>query len=84
MAKKVSSLDQWLDENQRSRQSFWNDLPAEIRDQLVASDASSKRATEWLVSIGYDGTDLPEATPQKIDTPRRKERQRRERQADAG
>jgi hypothetical protein len=66
-----------------SRPSFWNDLPADIREQIVNSPASSKRVTEWLITIGYDGSDLPEATPQKIDAPRRRERQRRDRQADA-
>jgi hypothetical protein len=84
MAGKANSLDAWLEQNTRPRPSFWNDLPEDIREQIISSDASSKRITEWLVSIGYDGTNLPEATPQKIDAPRRKERQRRERTTDPG
>lgn len=84
MARKPQSLNDWLADNELPRASFWNSLPDDIREQLVVSTASNKRAAEWLVSIGYDGTDLPEATAQKIDTQRRKERQRRERQADAG
>lgn len=80
----VPSLDAWLATQETVRPSFWNQLPDDIREQIVNSPASSKRVTEWLISIGYDGSELPEATPQKIDAPRRKERERRARQADAG
>lgn len=77
------SLADWLERNEQPRPSFWNDLPDHIRQQIVNSPASSKRVVEWLVELGYDGKQMPEATPQKIDAPRRKERQRAAREADA-
>lgn len=80
MGAKKPSLDDWLVENAPLRSSYWNDvLPQDVRDQIVNSDASTARITAWLHSIGFE-----DATPQKIDAPRRRERQRRERHTDPG
>jgi hypothetical protein len=80
VAGKAQSLDAWLHDNEPLRSSYWNDvLPADIRAQIVASDASTARVTAWLHSIGFE-----DATPQKIDPPRRRERQRRERHTEPG
>lgn len=80
MAGKEPSLDEWLEDNAPARSSYWNDvLPDDIKTQIVESDASTARVTAWLVSIGFE-----DATPQKIDAPRRRERQRRERHTEPG
>jgi hypothetical protein len=77
---KKPSLDEWLVENAPLRSSYWNDvLPDDVKEQLITSDASTARCVAWLQSIGFE-----DATAQKIDTQRRKERQRRERHTDPG
>ena len=80
MGAKRPSLDEWLVDNAPLRSSYWNDvLPDDVKEQLIASDASTARCVAWLHSIGFE-----DATPQKIDSARRRERQRRERHTDPG
>lgn len=65
--------------------SFWRDeLPEDVREQLVNSDLSTVVCVEWLKRIGYDGTSRPLATVAKIDQPRREAKQQRGRAPDAG
>jgi hypothetical protein len=85
MPKGTPSLSQWLSENEEHRACFWLDeLTPEVREQIVQSSASTARVVQWLRSIGYDGEQMPEATSQKIDAHRRREREQRARRADAG
>lgn len=82
MAKGTPSLDEWLTANEEHRACFWlDDLTPDIREQIIASTASTARVVQWLKSIGYDGDQLPEATTQKIDAHRRRERENRARHA---
>jgi hypothetical protein len=82
MAKGTPSLDDWLNDNEEHRACFWlDDLTPEIREQIITSTASTARVVQWLKSIGYDGEQLAEATTQKIDGHRRRERENRARHA---
>jgi hypothetical protein len=69
----VPGLDEFAvgRERRRGRASFWSTLPEAVREQLVASDAPTAVAVEWLVAQGYP------ATFGNVDPHRRQERRRR-------
>jgi len=70
----VPSLDEFAvgKERPKGRASFWSTLPEEVREQLVASDASTAVAVEWLHELGFLS-----ATFGNVDPQRRQERRRR-------
>ena len=74
----MPSLDEFAvgKERKRGRASFWSTLPADVREQIIESDAPTEVVVEWLKSLGYP------STFGNTDPMRR--RARRERQADAG
>ena len=61
-------------ERPKGRASFWSSLPAEVREEVVASDCSTATAVEWLHELGHTG-----ATFGNVDPQRRNERRKRER-----
>lgn len=77
----MPSLDEFAvgKERRKGRASFWSTLPADVREQIVTSDASTAVAVEWLHELGYEAASFGNVDPQ-----RRQERRNREREADAG
>lgn len=72
----MQSLDEFAvgKERRKGRASFWSTLPAEVREELVTSDAPTAIAVQWLHDLGY-----PSATFGNVDPQRRHERRNRER-----
>jgi hypothetical protein len=72
----MPSLDEFAvgKERPKGRASFWSLLPAEVREEVVASDCSTAVAVEWLLELGFVG-----ATFGNVDPQRRNERRKRER-----
>lgn len=72
----MPSLDEFAvgRERRKGRASFWSTLPAEVREQIVTSDASTAVAVEWLHDLGYEAASFG-----NVDPHRRQERRNRER-----
>lgn len=72
----MPSLDEFAvgKERRKGRASFWSTLPADVREQIVTSEASTAVAVEWLHDLGYEAASFGNVDPQ-----RRQERRKRER-----
>jgi hypothetical protein len=72
----MPSLDEFAvgKERRKGRASFWSTLPAEVREEIVASDAPTAIAVEWLHDLGFLSASFG-----NVDPHRRQERRNRER-----
>lgn len=66
------SLEEFAKDNGGRQARRWcDDLPDDVKAQILSSDASTAVVVRWLLSLGHD-----EASYGKVDTWRRSERER--------